>query len=92
MLAQNSCAFVLQRAISVSAQRNTEFYNSSRDVVKDIPDEAKLLVGGIPPTPTLSLLTLFPSSFLFLPFPYSPLHTDTHTAVHISLHTKLTHM
>ena len=49
----------------MSAQRDTEFFNSSREVVKDIPDEAKLLVGGIPlpflsPSPSLS------------PFPHLP--------------------
>ena len=39
---------VLQRAISVSARRDAEFYNSSSEVVKDVFDGAKLLVGGIP--------------------------------------------
>ncbi|CAJ0932302.1 unnamed protein product, partial [Mesorhabditis belari] len=34
------------RALSLSARRNAKIYESAEDAVKDIPDGAKLLVGG----------------------------------------------
>ena len=45
MLKFNVCTHE-QRSISVSSQLDVQFYDSCRDCVSDVPDGAKLLVGG----------------------------------------------
>ena len=42
----NTCDIILQRCVSVSAVCNAEFHDSVLDVVADVTDDAKLLVGG----------------------------------------------
>ena len=46
----------MQRTFSLSASRNTEFHSSIHEAIKDIPDGAKLLVGGMNISPICIVL------------------------------------